>query len=82
MFLSIICDYGLLRYLMDLAISVGMWNRDFEGHALLRDIIIQLAEWIDIVSWMTIILQIETGKYDQILLELIIIAAFRKKVLP
>lgn len=57
-------DYGLLRYLMALAISVGMWNRDFEGHAPLLDIITQLAEWIDIVSWMTIILQIETGKYD------------------
>ncbi|XP_074243135.1 regulating synaptic membrane exocytosis protein 2 isoform X44 [Saimiri boliviensis] len=38
-----------------------MWNRGFEGHALLLDIITQLAEWIDIVSWMTIILQIETG---------------------
>lgn len=52
---------------MDLAISVEMWNRDFEGHALLQDIIIQLAEWTDIVSWMTIILQIETGKFNQIL---------------
>lgn len=57
-------DFDLLRYLMDLAISVGMWNRAFERHALLLDIIIQLAEWIDIVSWMTIILQIETGKCD------------------
>jgi len=37
-----------------------MWNRGFEGHALLLDIIIQLAEWIDIVSWMTVTLQIET----------------------
>ena len=49
---------------MALAISVGMWNRDFEGHALLQAIITQLAEWIDIVSWMTTILQIETGKHD------------------
>lgn len=57
----------ILTYLMDLAISVGMWTRDFEGHALLLAIIIPLAEWIDIVSWMTIILQTETGEYDLIL---------------
>lgn len=53
----------ILMYLMGLAVSVGMWNRDFEGHALLLAITIQLAEWIGIVSWMTIILQIETGEY-------------------
>lgn len=50
---------------MSLLHKVGMWNRGFEGHALLLDIIIQLAEWIDIVSWMTIILQIETGIVKQ-----------------
>lgn len=49
---------------MGLAISVGMWNRDFEGHALPLAIITQLAEWIDIVSWMIIILQTETGEHD------------------
>lgn len=54
----------VLKYLMDLAISVGVWSRDFEGHALLPDIIIQLAGWIGIVSWMTTILRIETGEYN------------------
>ena len=54
----------VLKYLMGLAISVGMWSRGFEGHALLLDLIIQLAGWTGIGSWMTIILQIETGEYS------------------
>lgn len=56
---------------MDLAVSVGMWNRDFEGPEQLPDIIIQLAGWIDTVSWMITTLQTETGKSDYLVLTIV-----------
>lgn len=57
-----------------LAVLVGTWNRGCEGHVLLV-VTIRLAGWTDTGSWMTIILQTETGKCNQLSLNS---AAFRK----